>query len=96
MLKKSLVSPAQPWRAETRLFPYVVLASLRPSTYPHQGKELFRQLGVGRVRKLRLGPSLAAALLNGLFEHPAGVGSSCPRGAAIEALLCRKGFSAVC
>ena len=32
MLKKSLFSPAQPWRAETRLFPCGVLASFRPST----------------------------------------------------------------
>ena len=35
----------------------VVLASFRPSTYP---------------RGYAFGPSLAAALLNGLFEHPAG------------------------
>ena len=33
MLKKSLFSPAQPQRAETRLFPYGVRASLRGSTY---------------------------------------------------------------
>ena len=33
MLKKSLFSPAQPRRAETRLFPCVVLVSLRGSTY---------------------------------------------------------------
>jgi hypothetical protein len=33
-----------------------VLASFRPSTYP---------------RGYACGPSLAAALLNGLFEHPA-------------------------
>jgi hypothetical protein len=42
-------------RAETRLSPGVVLASLRGSTY----------------RSVRLASSLAAALLNGLFEHPA-------------------------
>ena len=34
MLKKSLFSPARPRRAETRLFPCIVLASFRPSTYP--------------------------------------------------------------
>jgi len=34
MLKKSIFSPAQPWRAKTRLFPGSVLASFRPSTYP--------------------------------------------------------------
>jgi len=55
MLKKSLFSPAQPRRAETRLFPCIVLASLRGSTY----------------RSIRLASSLAAALLDGLFEHPA-------------------------
>jgi hypothetical protein len=33
MLKKSLFSPAQPWRAETRLSPCSVLASIRSSTY---------------------------------------------------------------
>ena len=50
-----------------------VLASFRPSTYPHPGKELFQQLGVGRVRLLRLGHSLAAALPDSLFEHSARV-----------------------
>ena len=35
----------------------IVLASFRPSTYP---------------RGYVYGPSLAAALLDGLFEHPAG------------------------
>ena len=34
MLKKSPFSPAQPRRAETRLFPCIVLVSFRPSTYP--------------------------------------------------------------
>ena len=33
MLKKSPFPPAQPRRAETRLFPWFVLASLRDSTY---------------------------------------------------------------
>ena len=35
---------------------------------PHMGNELFGQLGVGRVRKLRLGPSLAAALLTNFLS----------------------------
>ena len=30
-------------------------------------------------QRVRLGSSLAAALLNSLFEHPARVVSSCPR-----------------
>ena len=34
MLKKPLFSPAQPWRAKTRLAPGFVLTSLRSSTYP--------------------------------------------------------------
>lgn len=34
MLNKLLFSPAQPGRAETRLFPCIVVASFRPSTYP--------------------------------------------------------------
>ena len=55
MLKKSLFSPAQPGRAETRLFPCGVLASLRGSTY----------------RSVRLASSFVAALLGSLFEHPA-------------------------
>src|SRR5580765_8482643 len=32
MLKKSFFTPARPWRAETRLFPRVALASFGPST----------------------------------------------------------------
>jgi len=57
-----------------------VLASLRSSTY----------------RSVRLASSLAAALLDGLFEHPAEVFSSYPDMQAIEALLCRNSFSAAC
>jgi hypothetical protein len=56
MLKKSIFSPAQPRRAETRLFPCSVLASLKASTYRTE---------------YAFGLSLAAALLDGLFEHPA-------------------------
>ena len=61
MLKKSLFSPAQPRRAKTRLFPCIVLASLRGSTY----------------RSVRLAFSLAATLLDELFEYPAGLFSYC-------------------
>jgi len=62
MLKKSLFSPARPWRAETRLFPCACShrsVAQRTETYAH----LFP----------------AAALPDGPFEHPAGVGSSWPR-----------------
>ena len=34
MLKKPLFSPAQPWHAETRLAPGIVLASLRSQRTP--------------------------------------------------------------
>src|SRR6266852_9531365 len=63
MLKTSLFSPTQPRRAETRFFPCGVLAALRGSTY----------------RSVRLASSLAAALLDGLFEHPTGAFSPCHR-----------------
>jgi hypothetical protein len=62
MVKKSLFSPALPQRAETRSFPCIVLASLRGSTY----------------RSVRLASSLAAVLLDSLFEHPTNVCSACP------------------
>ena len=57
-----------------------VLASLRGSTY----------------RSVRLASSLAAALLDGLFEHPARTPFLVPNAQAIEVLLCRNGFSAAC
>jgi hypothetical protein len=40
MLKKSLVSPAKPRRAETRSPPNIVLASFRPSTYQPRFSEV--------------------------------------------------------
>ncbi|MEK7350632.1 MAG: hypothetical protein AAB177_07135 [Nitrospirota bacterium] len=48
--------------------------------------------------RVRLGPSLAAALLDGLFEHPAGVFSSCPGREAIDDLrpAAPNGFLAAC
>jgi len=55
MLKKSLFSSAQPQRDETRFSPCGVLAALRGSTY----------------RSVRLASSLAAALLDDIFEQPA-------------------------
>ena len=45
---------------------------------PHTRKELTWQLGKGGWKLLRLRPSLAAALLNGLFEHPAAIEASAP------------------
>jgi hypothetical protein len=54
MLKESLFSPAESWRAETRLIPCGVLASHRGSTY----------------RTIRLASSLASALLDRLFGQP--------------------------
>jgi hypothetical protein len=57
-----------------------VLASLRGSTY----------------RSVRLASSLAAVLLDGLFEHPDGVFCFSQDVLVIEGLLCGKGFSAAC
>ncbi len=55
-----------------------VLASLRSSTY----------------RSVRLASSLAAALLNGLFEHPAQCFPLVPGVQAIEFPPCHNSFSA--
>jgi len=57
-----------------------VLASLRGSTY----------------RSVRLASKLAAALLDGLFEHPARMFSSCPRRAGPQNSAVLKWFSAAC
>ena len=57
-----------------------VLASLRGSTY----------------RSVRLASSLAAALLNGLFEHPAMCFSVVPHILTIEAVACQNSFSEAC
>jgi len=46
MLKKSVFSPAQPRRAETRPFPGVVLASFRPSTYRKGTPRAFTRCGL--------------------------------------------------
>ena len=46
---------------------------------PHTGKELFRQLEVGRVRMLASGFDSPPASLDELFEHPALMLSSCPK-----------------
>src|SRR5262245_58516827 len=64
MLKKSLFSPAQPQRAETRLSPGIVLCSSKSSTY---------------LRGWASGYDSPAALLDEHFEHPLGGYSSCPR-----------------
>jgi hypothetical protein len=66
MLKKALSHPPSPRRAETRPFPIFVLASLKGLTYCPWVKSLSRQ-----ARGLaRFAASLAAAALEGLFEHP--------------------------
>ncbi len=70
MLKKPLFSPAQPWRAETRLAPGIVLTSLRSSTYPTWEQAVLAARD-GRVKNATPPVLLsAAASLNGLFEHP--------------------------
>jgi hypothetical protein len=45
MLKQSPFSPARPRRAETRLFPYIVLASFRSSTYLTRSRNCLGSLG---------------------------------------------------
>src|SRR5580765_8803700 len=78
-----------------------VLASFRSST----GTRPPHRLGGAHRRgapysshrapqRVRLGPSLAAALPNGLFEHPAGVFSSLPLARAIEFSSCKRCISA--
>jgi hypothetical protein len=57
-----------------------VLASRRSSTY----------------RSVRLASSLAAALLDGLFEHPAWCSAVAQNVQAIEVLLRKNSFSAAC
>ena len=47
-----------------------VLDSQEILNVPHLGKELLRQLGVGRVRMLRLRFLLACGLVRGHFEQP--------------------------
>ena len=57
-----------------------VLASLRGSTY----------------RSVRLASSLAAALLDGLFEHPVRCSSVVLDARIMEFSLCPNSFSAAC
>jgi hypothetical protein len=73
MLKKSLFSPAQPRRAETRLSPSFVLGSSKSSTYPIREKSCYDSSGLGGWKCYASGFDSPAALLNGLFEHPARV-----------------------
>ena len=47
-------------------------------------------------QRVRLGPSLAAALLDSLFENPAGVFSCCAHVRTIEVLACQHSFSEAC
>src|SRR5712692_167500 len=77
------------------------------SVHLTQGESQWRQQDAEKVRqqrsrivqplnvpqRVRLGPSLAAALLDGLFEHPAGVLSCCPRRATIKIPACQHSFS---
>jgi hypothetical protein len=82
MLKKSLFSPAQPLRAETRFPPVGVLASLRGSEALEgifrSPRFILRANGHTKCGRYLLASSLAAALLNGLFEHPEVILTSTP------------------
>ena len=77
MLKNPSFSPAQPRRAETRLVPSGVLASFRPSTYPTWETSCLGSSGWAGEEGYAFGLSLAAALLDGLFEHPVRVFTPC-------------------
>jgi hypothetical protein len=80
MLKKSLFSPAQPRRAETRLVPCSVLASFRPSTGTrpphHSAARTDLVLLICRTVRPKGMPQAFTCygLLNSLFEHPTGEG----------------------
>jgi hypothetical protein len=75
MLKKSLFSPAQPRLAETRLSPGIVLASLRGSEALggifRSPRLIARANGYTKCGPYLFASSLAAALLDSLFDHPA-------------------------
>jgi hypothetical protein len=70
MLKKSPFSPAQPRRAETRLFPCFVLGSSKSSTYPTREKSCSDSLGLGGWECYVSGFDSPRASLDGLFDHP--------------------------
>ena len=103
MLKKSPFPPARPRRAKTRLSPRFVLASLRSST----GTRPPHRLGGAHRRgapysshrapqRLRLRPSLAATLLNGLFEHPVRTFSRCASHAEHSSSNVSNSFPTIC
>jgi len=58
--------------------------------------ELSWQLGVGGWKRIRLASSLAAALLNSLFEHPESTGTSTPFSEILTIVLRDPSFSAAC
>jgi hypothetical protein len=69
-LKKALLHPPYPRRAETRLFPVFVLASLRGSTY-YRGCGFRPIAWCGRARERHvLACSGWAGEKSGFFEHP--------------------------
>ena len=67
MLKTS----AKPRRAKTPLFPCIVLGSSKSSTYPAWEKSCSDSSGLGGWKCYASGFDSPAALLDGLFEHPA-------------------------
>ena len=73
MLKQSRFSPARPKARQDAPFPIQRSRLIEILNIPLPGKELFRQLGVGRVAMLRLRFRFAFGLADELFEHPTGV-----------------------
>jgi hypothetical protein len=68
MLKKSLFSPAQPRRAETRPFPCGVLASL-PGTVKRETSVSLGAAAFHGIRRISARRGWAGEK-SGLFEHP--------------------------
>jgi hypothetical protein len=93
MLQKSLVAP--PRRAETRHFPYSVLAAFIGLNVPQRTPRFFARSGLARG-KARLGAPGWAGEKSGLFAHPAYGTPVSPDGETSETPAYRESFSATC
>jgi hypothetical protein len=103
MLKQSLVSPAQPRRAETRLFPCSVLASIRPSTGTRPPHHSAARTDLVLLIRRTVRPRGYASTLHSLWpcrtaclSIPREGAPVVPHVGAIEVLLCQNHFSVVC
>src|SRR4029077_14503476 len=103
MLKRSLVTPAQPRRAETRLFPCSVLASIGPSTGTRPPHHSAARTDLVLLIRRTVRPRGYAATLHSLrpcrtacLRIPREYAPVVPQGGTIEVLLCQNGYSVVC